>query len=199
VKRPVIVEAIVFFALLVAGVSLRVWFQHLPNFAPVAAIALFAGFFFRSWLVAASLPLTVMGVSNYFIGGYDALMMLLVNATLALPVVCRPLLRRSISLSQNQLNYRYIAGVLGSSVAGSVLFFLVSNFGSWLGFDMYEASLAGIGQCYLKALPFFRYTLAGDLFFTVALFGGHTIATRFGLLLHHSPALHRPLAGSSGR
>ena len=48
------------FGLLVgSGVALRLTCHDLPNFAPVAAIALFAGYFFRSMLLAACVPLAV--------------------------------------------------------------------------------------------------------------------------------------------
>ena len=54
------------------------------------------------------------------------------------------------------------------SLLASVLFFLVTNFGCWLWFDLYEHSVSGLVHCYAQALPFFRYTLAGDLVFASA-------------------------------
>ena len=40
-------EVVVFAVLLVTGAWLRVYLRDLPNVAPVAAIALFGGYFFR--------------------------------------------------------------------------------------------------------------------------------------------------------
>jgi hypothetical protein len=45
---------------------------------------------------------------------------------------------------------------------------------------MYEHSLAGLLHCYAQGLPFFRYTLMGDLFFAVVLFGGYALAVNVG-------------------
>jgi hypothetical protein len=59
----------------------------------------------------------------------------------------------------------------GAALAASVSFFLVSNFAVWVVWAMYPKTLAGLAACYLAALPFFRHSLAGDLFFTVAFFG----------------------------
>ena len=42
-------------------------------------------------------------------------------------------------------------------------FFLISNFGVWiLG---YPKNLEGLLLCYTMAIPFFGYSIAGDLFF----------------------------------
>lgn len=181
-KRPALVEAILFVVLLAAGVGLRIWLQHLPNFAPVAAISLFAGYFFRSWFVAACLPILIMGVSDHFIGGYDTRMMILVHASLALPVLARSILRRWCPCGPGHSKTRYIAGIFTASLTASCIFFLVSNFGSWLWFDMYDLNLAGLVHCYANALPFFRYTLIGDVVFSTVLFGGFAVAIASGLI-----------------
>ena len=59
----------------------------------------------------------------------------------------------------------------GAALAASVSFFLLSNFAVWAVWAMYPKTLEGLAACYLAALPFFRHSLAGDLFFTVAFFG----------------------------
>ena len=41
-----------------------------------------------------------------------------------------------------------------------------------------ESSLAGLGACFIAALPFLQNTLAGDLFFTSVLFGGWALVER---------------------
>ena len=58
-----------------------------------------------------------------------------------------------------------------AALAASVSFFLVSNFAVWVVWDMYPRTAAGLVACYAAALPFFRHSLAGDLFFTVVFFG----------------------------
>jgi hypothetical protein len=58
-----------------------------------------------------------------------------------------------------------------SALAGSVSFFVVSNFAVWASWSMYPKTLPGLMTCYTAALPFFRRGLEGDLLFTAALFG----------------------------
>ena len=51
----------------------------------------------------------------------------------------------------------------GNILLASFLFFLISNFGVWiLG---YPKNLEGLLLCYTMAIPFFGYSIAGDLFF----------------------------------
>jgi hypothetical protein len=45
--------------------------------------------------------------------------------------------------------------------------------------NMYAKNLAGLAQCYVMAIPFFRNTVLGDLFYTVMMFGGYKIVCRF--------------------
>ena len=51
-------EPVVFLLLVAAGVAARLYFRDIPNFAPVAAIALFSGCFFRSRWTALCVPLS---------------------------------------------------------------------------------------------------------------------------------------------
>ena len=75
------------------------------------------------------------------------------------------------------------ARVLGYSLAGSVLFFLVTNFGAWLGDPMYPQTAAGLVAAYVAGIPFFQWTVLGTLFYSALLFGG------FALLRQRVPAL----------
>jgi len=181
------VELAVFCGLVLAGTLARVLLSDWPNFAPVAAIALFAGYFFRSRAVALLVPLAVMGSSDFFIGSYDWHMMALVYGALMLPVFARGMLRRWFSLDEGATPLRASAGLLASSLAASVSFFAISNFGAWLWYGTYEHTIAGMIHCYVQAIPFFRYTLGGDLFFAVALFGGYALAMSYAIATKRAP------------
>ncbi|MEX0820113.1 MAG: DUF6580 family putative transport protein [Pirellulaceae bacterium] len=170
------VELAVFCGLVSAGALARVLLSDLPNFAPVAAMALFAGYFFRSRAVALFVPLGVMGISDLFIGSYDWHMMAIVYGALMLPVFARGMLRRWFSLDDGATPWRASAGLLASSLGASISFFAISNFGAWFSYGTYEHTAAGFIHCYVQAIPFFRYTLAGDLLFAVMLFGGYALA-----------------------
>src|SRR5690625_6198243 len=66
------------------------------------------------------------------------------------------------SLIMKKKNWK---NLLGASVVGSILFFLVSNFGSWVGNPMYTNDLAGLITCYAAGLPFYPNTLASTVLY----------------------------------
>jgi hypothetical protein len=55
----------------------------------------------------------------------------------------------------------------------------VTNFAVWAFQSDYPPTLAGLGACYWAAVPFFRWMLAGDLFYLAVLLGCMALA-RFG-------------------
>ena len=73
-----------------------------------------------------------------------------------------------------------IPRVAGASLTGSIAFFVISNFAVWALWNMYPHTLAGLGECYVAALPFFRNAVAGDLVFTAVLFGAPVLVEHFG-------------------
>ena len=83
--------------------------------------------------------------------------------------------RRAGAFSWPPLYTFYSYGALG----GAVVFFLISNFGSWLTpIFGYERSLEGLLQCYAAGVPFFRAMLVGDLIYVPLLFGVFALAER---------------------
>lgn len=136
-----------------------------PNFSAVAACAIFAGFLFRRNLWAAmGVPLVAMIASDSIIGGYEWRIMLVVYAALLAPV----LLGRWIGGAQPGL--RRAAFVPLASLGASALFFFSTNMAEWLFGVLYPPTPAGLADCFISALPFFRYTMLGDLVFATGLF-----------------------------
>src|SRR5688572_9966197 len=164
--------------LVAAGAASRIVFRELPNFAPIAAIALFAGYFFRSAWIALLAPVASMVVSDAVIGGYQWQMMLVVYGALALPVAFGPLVRRLFLIeTQRPLQtVRSVTGLIGCSLACSLIFFLATNFAWWPWSDMYPKTTGGQVSCYAAGQPFFKYTLAGDLTYAGLLFGTYAVA-----------------------
>ena len=172
-NRRVWLEAAGWVALVAAGAGVRLLLRDVPNFAPVAALSLFGGFFFRSRIAAMLLPLTVMAASDTVIGGYDWDLMAVVYAALTLPSLFGAALQRVAPNAQGRSLAGCTAVLMSASLASSVLFFLSTNLAVWAWSNMYDHTSAGLINCYVRALPFFRHTLEGDLLFTVVLFGGH--------------------------
>jgi hypothetical protein len=82
--------------------------------------------------------------------------------------------------------------IMASALAGSIAFFLVSNFAVWAAWDMYPKNFAGLLTCYDAGLPFFRRSLEGDLLFTAVLFATplllHSLSSRFQKSADHAAA-----------
>ncbi|MGA7292330.1 MAG: DUF6580 family putative transport protein [Terriglobales bacterium] len=74
----------------------------------------------------------------------------------------------------------------GAAVAGSVSFFVVSNFAVWAFGTMYPQTLSGLTSCYVAGVPFFRHAIAGDMLFTAVMFGAPAVVAA---LVH---AAHKP-------
>ncbi len=139
---------------------------HPPNVTPIAAMALFGGVQFRDRGTALGVPLLAMLVSDVIIGFHP--LMPLVYLCFALTV--------AIGFWAKQ-NFSWERIVMGS-LAASVLFFVVTNFGMWMISTMYPKTAQGLVMCYIGALPYFRNTLFGDLGYTALLFGSFYLAGR---------------------
>ena len=132
---------------------------HPSNFTPVAAIALFGGVYLDKRL-ALVVPILAMVVSDYFIGFYGG--MYWVYGSFVLIGVIGLWLR----------NHKKPLPILGGTLASSILFFVVTNFGVWMTpGSIYTKTWSGLVECYMAAIPFFRNTLGGDVIFVAVLFG----------------------------
>jgi hypothetical protein len=149
-------------AILVAA-ALRL-VPHPANFSPIDAMALFAGAYLGRRAIAFVAPLAALLLSDVVLGFYHG--MATVYATVALIVLI------GWWLSSRRSPPRIAA----AAIASSVTFFLITNLGMWLFSGFYPLTYAGLLACYTAAIPFFQNTIAGDLFYTVLLFGGFRLA-----------------------
>lgn len=155
---------------------------HPPNFAPIAAMALFGGARFADRRAAFLVPLAAMFISDLLIGLHG--LMPVVYGSFAL-IVCMGLwLRRREGVHT----------VAGTALAGSILFFVATNFGVWALSSSYPKTAQGLVACYAAAIPFFGNTILGDLFYAAALFGSFALAERRFPVLREAPALEPALA-----
>jgi hypothetical protein len=173
------------------------------NVVPIAALALFCGAHFRNRSLAFAIPLASMFLGDVLLAYQTRNPQLYLFHTL-MPFVygCYILsVAMGIGLrsywdrldegigqrSSEQGAPRKYSGfwtrvvpIASLTVAGSVLFFVVTNFGVWLFFHTYPKTAGGLLQCYIAAIPYFRGTLCGDLIGSAILFGGDQ-------LLRHDP------------
>jgi hypothetical protein len=148
---------------IVAAAALRL-VPHPPNFSPIDAMALFSGAYLGRRAIAFVAPLAALLLSDLVLGFYHGVAT--VYATVALIVVI------GWWLSSRPTPLRIGA----AAIASSVTFFVITNFGMWLFSGFYPVTYAGLVACYTAAIPFFQNTVAGDLFYSVLLFGGFALA-----------------------
>ncbi len=149
------------FALILLAALTRL-LPHPPNVAPITALALFGGVYLEMRYTFL-IPMAAMLISDAIIGFYPGFQWVY-GSFLAIGLI--------------GLWLRSHPGILttaAATLAGSVLFFIVTNFGVWLSSPLYTQNLAGLIQCYDAALPFFRNTLIGDALYVASLFGAYEL------------------------
>ncbi len=179
-KAPV-GNALVFAALTVLARLVPYWFgldrsgEVWWNLMPVGALALFAGARL-GWPWALALPLAARLVSDLLLvrplgeRGFSSFtsLMPVVYASLAAYVLLGRAARRTASPGS----------LVAACLLGSVQFFLVTNFFIWLAGNDYPRTAAGLGECFVLAVPFFKNTVAGDLLYAGLFFGLDALAAR---------------------
>jgi len=158
---------LVILAVLIAlGVAGRL-LPHPPNFTPMAAIALFAGFIFIKRYMAVVVVISTMLLCDYFAFGslsvswFGSKSMFVVYLALLFPIVFKNFLQKKLGVLR----------IFGAALASSSVFFLATNFAVWAFSPMYEKTLEGLVLCYTMAIPFFQNTVAGDLIWSGVIFG----------------------------
>ena len=152
-------------AILIAALSRL--FPHLPNFTPVAAIALFGGAFLPDKRSAFLIPFAAMIISDLFLGFSASTFP--VYFCFAFTVILGLALREKVS----------VLSVAAASLLSSIVFFLATNLPVWYSsLSLYPNTLEGTMESYTAALPFFSYTVAGDLFYTAILFSLFSVAQK---------------------
>ena len=133
-------------AIIVVAVLSRL-VPHPPNFTPVTAVALFSIINFKNKYLGLSIPIICLFISDLILG--ISLINFFVYFSFILISVVGYLLKK-INIT--------------SILASSLIFFTVTNFGVWL--IGYPNTIEGFIACYVAALPFFGWTIAGDLFYS---------------------------------
>lgn len=150
-------------SLILVGILLR-FMPHAYNFTPVAAIALFSGVYLKR-KYAIIVPLVLMAVSDLFIGMHNVV--IFTWGSFILAALIGILIRKNKSAAR----------ILGGSLAASLVFFIVSNFGVWL-MGWYPQNLKGLVDCYVMALPFLRDFTVSTLIYTVLFFSAYELTAR---------------------
>jgi len=147
-------------SLILFGILLR-FIPHMANFTPVAAIALFAGVYLNK-KQAFIVPLALMIISDIFLGMHNVVIFTWGSFALVTLLGCWA------------KEHKTIFGIAATSVAGSILFYIITNFGVW-AMGWYPGNLKGLMNCYVLGLPFLRIFSISTLLFTVIFFGAYEL------------------------
>tara|TARA_Y100000590_G_scaffold255229_1_gene286570 strand:+ start:8638 stop:9165 length:528 start_codon:yes stop_codon:yes gene_type:complete len=129
---------------------------HPPNFTPIIAMAIMSNYFFRNIYSSIAVLFFSMLLSDIFIGFYKN--MFFVYLSLFLIAIIFFKINRRFKVNYKNL---FLYGLFGS-----ILFYLISNFGVWALGSLYEKNLTGLINCYILAIPFFKNTLLSTIFFS---------------------------------
>jgi Family of unknown function (DUF6580) len=177
-KETLLYRTLLSLAMIALVAALRIA-PHPWNFAPVGAMAIFAGATLRDRRLAFLVPLLALFAGDIFIGFHK--LMPVVYASFLVSVAIGLWLRKR----------RTVARIGAATLAGAIQFFLVTNFAVWAVGLTYPRTGLGLLACYAAGVPFFWNTLAGDAFYAVLLFGGFALAERL------FPAFREPASTSA--
>ncbi len=161
---------------LILLVALTRLLPHPPNFAPLTALAVFGAIRYSGGRAAFLAPLLALLASDlvrevlyrYGLaeewGLYHG--MWVVYGTTALVVL----------LARRARGTRSPVIIASTTLAGSCLFFLVTNFAVWAGGSYYPRTGEWFVACYTPPVPFFRNSLLGDACYALVLFGVWALA-----------------------
>jgi len=154
---------------LIAVAAVARFFTPVPNFTPIAAIALFGAAYFSKKSVAFLIPIAALAITNIWLGVFDLITMVAVYVSFILAGVIGLWIGKKVSITR----------VIGGALLSSVVFFTITNFASWIwlgGIGFYPMTMEGLTACYVAALPFFRNEVLGTLVYSGVLFGAFEFA-----------------------
>lgn len=137
---------------------------HVPNAAPVGALALLLGATLPKKTAVIATMITMIA-TDYFVGFHDVIFW--VYGSYAL-----------ITLLSKKISNMHVGAQITSSLTASLLFYLITNFGVWATTTMYEKNLAGLVASYTNGLPFLRNTILGDALYTLTFFALYAIIAK---------------------
>ena len=153
---------LLFSIILIVGALSR-FVPHPANFAAIGALGIFAGLYAKNWKQALFLPISARLVSDLLIGFFSPGVMISVYLSTAIGAMLGVLAKRN----------KNILTVGSATIASAIIFFILTNFAVWQFDHIYPVNLPGLLESYTMALPFFRNSLLGDLFYTGVLVGGY--------------------------
>ncbi|MFP4544967.1 MAG: DUF6580 family putative transport protein [Candidatus Kapaibacterium sp.] len=153
-------------AVILLAASTR-FISDIPNFNPFWAVAFFAGAMIPGRFKAIAIPLGALFISDIFLGFHADMLAVYLGFALM------------IFIGRVLMNKPDIYNIGGGAVLGAVLFYLITNFSSWITMGTYPMTWDGLISCYAAAIPFFRNAILSTVLFTYAFFGVNLLFEKF--------------------
>lgn len=159
-------------AILIILAALSRLLPHPPNFTALGGMAMFgAAYLNRKWLMFvipfAALWFSDLIINNTIYASYYEGFVFFAPSSLFVYLGFGGMILLGIFLlkSKKPLN------IFVTTIIATLLFFLVTNFGSWATYGTYPKTAAGLGAAYIAGLPYLLNSIAGNVFFVALLFG----------------------------
>lgn len=166
--------------LLIIVAAISRFIPHGYNFTPIAGMALLGGAYFNKKALAFAIPIAVLFVTDLILNNtlyraffpseddfvlFSEFMIYTYLGTAAIALIGMGFLKK-------------VTGprILGSALLSTIVFFLLTNFGSWFGSPMYPQTFSGLLTSYIAGLPFMSGHLIGNIVFSFLLFGSYELA-----------------------
>lgn len=167
-------DLIVLSSIILVLIAMRSIF-NIPNFNPIGAIALMGGILFHKKTTAFLVTIGALFLGDVILGLSSPIYMDYMFSTTFLFVYVAFLLM--ILLGTALKNRASLMTISLGSVVSAILFFLITNAGSWLALN-YDRSLSGLMSAYSAGIPFFRATLVSQLLFSLGIYIIYNLATQ---------------------
>ncbi len=138
---------------------------HPPNFTSLIALSLYVPLFLGKRFIPALLICFI--ITDIFIGFHT-----IVVFTWGSIII--------ISLTSYLFQKNIYMRIIGA-VCGSLVFYIISNFGVW-SLGSYGYSFDGLLICYIAAIPFYSNTLISTILYSVLIEAVNTVYKKYNLI-----------------
>ena len=160
--------------IIVALVAIRTIFD-IPNFNPIGAIALMGGILFHKRTTAFLITIGALFLGDIILGlSSPTYMDYMFSTTFMFVYISFALM---ILIGTALKNRASVISVTIGSILSAIMFFLVTNAGSWIALD-YDKGISGLMSAYSAGVPFFRATLVSQLLFSLGIYIVYNLATQ---------------------
>ncbi|WP_236975687.1 DUF6580 family putative transport protein [Membranihabitans maritimus] len=147
---------------------------HPPNFTPLGGIAILGGCYFGKSYLKYLIPLIAFYISDLLVSNllfksfYPDQSFVFFSSHMIWNYIAIIII---VFISTLFLKNKNFKNILGTSLAGAVVFFIISNFGTWMAGTMYSKDFSGLMTCYFAGLPFLHNTVSSFVLFSAAGYG----------------------------